>query len=111
MATSGTAIGLRVLAAGHRHGAVVEQLVRDVDAGGDGGADGERAGVEERAVADVLHEVLALEERRHADPLRALVAHRREAGDVADPLGLHQRHHRVAADAAADERALRAPAC
>ena len=75
----------------------------------DRGADRQRAGVEERAVAEVLDEVVALEERRHADPLRALVAHRREPGDVADPLGLHQRDHRVAADAAADERALGHP--
>ena len=98
-------LALRVLAAGHRHGAVVEQLEGDVDAGGDGGTHGERAGVEVRAVADVLDDVLAVDERRHPDPLRALVAHRREPGDVADPLGLHQGDHRVAADASADERA------
>ena len=98
-------LALRVLAAGHRHGAVVEQLERDVDAGGDGRAHGERAGVEVGAVAEVLDDVLAVDERRHADPLGALVAHRGEPGDVADPLGLHQGDHRVAPDASADERA------
>ena len=51
----------------------------------------------------------ALDERGHADPLGALVAHRRQPGDVADPLRLHQRDHRVATDAAADERALGHP--
>jgi hypothetical protein len=49
-------LALGVLAAGHRHRAVVEQLVGDVDAGGDRGAHGQRPGVEERAVAEVLHE-------------------------------------------------------
>ena len=102
-------LALRVLAARHRHGAVVEQFEGDVDAGGDGGTYGERAGVEVRAVAEVLDDVLAVDERRHPDPLSALVAHRREPGDVADPLGLHQGDHRVAADAAADERARRDP--
>ena len=68
---------------------------------------GERPGVEERAVAEVLDEVGAVEERRHPDPLRSLVAHRGEPGDVADPLGVHQGDHRVAADPAADERPLR----
>ena len=94
-----------VLAAGHRDRAVVQQLERDVDAGRHRGADRERTGVEERAVAEVLDEVLALEERRHADPLRTLVAHAREADEIADALGLHQADHRVAADAAAHERA------
>ena len=74
--------------------------------GGDRGADGERAGVEERAVAEVLDDVVALDEGRHADPLGALVAHRGEPDDVADPLGLHQGDHGVAADAGTDQRAL-----
>jgi hypothetical protein len=37
-------------------------------------------------------------------PLRALAAHLRQADDVADLLGVHQQHHRVAADTAADRR-------
>ena len=74
---------LDVLPARHGDGAVVEQLVGDVDAGGDRRADGQRAGVVERAVAEVLEDVLASGERRLADPLRALAAHLREAGDLA----------------------------
>ena len=62
--------------------------------------------MEERAVTEVLDEVIALDERRHADPLRALVAHRRDPGEIADAVGVHEHHHRVAADAAADQRAL-----
>ena len=69
---------------------------------------GQRAGVVEGAVAEVLDEVAVLGEGRHADPLRALAAHLRDAGDLALPLGVQQ-HHRVAADAAAHERARRAP--
>ena len=72
-------------------------------------ADGARIasepGVVERAVAEVLDEVLVLDERRHADPLRALAAHLRDAGDVALALAVEQ-DHRVAADAGADERAV-----
>src|SRR5690606_28280000 len=45
-----TALG--ALAAGHGDGVVVEELVRHRDAGGDGGADGEGAGVVEGAVAE-----------------------------------------------------------
>ena len=100
-------LALRILSSGHRHRAVVEQLVGDVDPGCDGGADSERPGVEERAVAQVLDDVRPIDERRHADPLGALVAHRREPGDIADPLGVHHGHHGVAADASTDERALR----
>ncbi len=98
-------LALRVLPAGHRDRAVVEQLERDVHAGSAGGAHGQRAGVEVGAVAEVLHDVVAIDERRHADPLRALVAHRGQPGDVADPFRFHQGDHGVAPDAAADERA------
>ncbi len=97
---------LGVLPAGHRHGAVVEQLERHVDAGGDGGAHGQRAGVEVRAVTEVLDDVLTVDERRHPDPLRTFVAHRREPGDVTHPCRVHQGDHRVASDPAADERTL-----
>ena len=61
--------------------------------------------MEERAVAEILHEVLALEERCHAEPLGTLVAHARETDEIADALGLHQPDHGVAPDAAADQRA------
>ena len=72
----------RVLAAGHGDGAVVEDLVGDVAAGRHRGADGQRAGVEVGAVAEVLDEVVGVDERLDADPLRALAAHLRVAGDV-----------------------------
>ncbi len=62
----------------------------------------------ERAVADVLQQVLAgPQERFHPDPLRALVAHLRQPGYFADRVRLHHQHQRVAADAAADHRAGR----
>ena len=96
-----------VLAAGHGDGAVVEDLVGDVAAGRHRGPDGQRAGVEVGAVAQVLDEVVGADERLDADPLGALPAHLGVAGDRADPLGVHHQHHAVAADAAAHERALR----
>src|SRR6185312_10601330 len=49
----------RALAAGHGHGRVVQQLVGHVRPGGHCGPDGQRARVVERAVPDVLHEVVA----------------------------------------------------
>ena len=65
-----------VLAAGHRDGGVVQQLVGDVHAGRDRGADRQRAGVVERAVAEVLDEV---RRRRRTAPCpihcSALAAH------------------------------------
>src|SRR3954453_18502998 len=67
-----------VLAAGHRDGVVLEDLVGDVRARGSGEADRQRRGVVERAVADVLDEVVGLRERLHADELRALAAHLRD---------------------------------
>ena len=98
-------LALDGLAAGHGDVLVVEQLVGDVHAGGHRRAHGQRAGVVEGAVAEVLDEVAVLGERRHADPLRALAAHLRDAGDLALALGVEQ-DHRVAADPAAHERAL-----
>ena len=68
----------RLLAARHRDRAVVENLVGDVDARRHAGGNRHRARVEVRAVADVLENVLPLDERRHADPRRALAAHVRE---------------------------------
>ena len=96
---------LGVLRAGHRDGGVVEHLVGDVHAGGDARLHGELAGVEERAVADVLEDVLDVGERRLPDPLRALAAHLGQPGDGAVRAAGH-RDHGVAADAAAGHRAL-----
>ena len=64
----------------------------------------QRRRMHERAVADVLHEVLLGDERRHAHPLRALAAHLADTGDVADLLRIHEQHHRVTADAGAHQR-------
>ena len=93
----------RVLAAGHGDGAVVQQLHGHVRAGGDQGTDGQGSGMEEGAVAEVLHQVPLGDEGPHANPLGALAAHLGRAGDVADAGRIHQKHHRVAADAAAHE--------
>src|SRR3954465_13597990 len=75
-------------------------------AGGPRGARGQRAGVVEGAVAEVLDQVAVVGERGLADPLRALAAHLRDASVLAVALGVEQ-HHRVAADAGAHESALR----
>ena len=97
----------RLLAAGHRHRRVAQQLEGDVHPGRDRRPDRQAAGVGEGAVADVLHEVLLRDERRQADPLRALAAHLRQPGDGADLRLGHQQDHRVAADPAADQRSRR----
>ena len=91
------------LAAGHGDGIVEEDLVGDVDARGDRGADGEQAGVVVGAVAEILENVLALRERRLADPVGAFAAHLRRAFGVALGDGLH---HPVAADAGIAARAF-----
>ena len=84
---------LRVLAAGHRHGAVVQQFVGDVHTGCDRRPDRQRTGMKERAVAEILDEMPAFDERCHTDPLGPFVAHTRETDELADPLGFHERHH------------------
>ena len=91
------------LAAGHRHGVVVEDLVGHVDAGGDGGPDRERAGVEVGAVADVLEDVAGLGEGRLADPVGALAPH----VGVGVGLPVHPLRHVVAADAGVGAAPLR----
>src|SRR5690606_5636346 len=78
-----------VLAAGHGHGVVVEDLVGDVHLGGDGRADGENAGVEVGAVADVLEHVRSFGKGRLTDPGRALAAHLGEGVGVAVHPGDH----------------------
>ena len=79
----------RILAAGHGHRAVEQQLVGDVDLGRHRRADRQLPGMEKRAVAQVLDEVVALQERAHADPLGALVAHAGDGRDVSHPLWIH----------------------
>ncbi len=63
--------------------------------------------VEVGTVAEILEEVVPLDEVGHADPLGSLVAHTREAGDVADAILVHEERHRVAADACTDEGPVR----
>ena len=92
----------RILAPRHGHRGVVENLVRDVDAGRDGVVDGEAARVEERAVADVLEEVRRLGKRGDAHPLRSLRAH---VGDP-DDAAVHAHGHAVTADTRGGHRAL-----
>ena len=91
------------LAAGHRDRVVVENLVGDVDAGGDRLPHRQRTGMEERAVAEVLEHVLGFGERRLPRPGDAFAAHVGEGVGVA----IHPRHHVVAADAAERARAFR----
>ena len=96
----------RILAAGHGHRAVVEDLVGDVGLGRISGADAQRTGVGEGAVAEVLGEVLDVDERLDADPLHALAAHLGVAHELAHPVGIHERDQAMAADARADQLAL-----
>ena len=91
------------LAAGHRHRIVVEDLVGDVDAGGDRLADRQRAAMEVGAVAEVLEDVRGLGERRLAGPGHAFAAHVGEGVGAA----VHPRHHVMATDAALRARAFR----
>ena len=88
------------LAAGHRDGVVEQDLVGDVDARRDRGADRQVAGMVVGAVAEILEHVRALGERRLADPVRALAAHLGEArGRAVHPLrpcsGSRCRHRRA----------------
>ncbi len=99
-------LALRVLTSGHRHRAVVEQLVGDVHPGGTGRLDRQLATVEVGAVAEVLDQVIALDEVGHADPLGALVAHAGDACDVADSVVVHEQRHGVATDPGPDQRSF-----
>ena len=90
------------LAAGHGDGVVEQDLVGDVDAGRDRGADRQVAGMVVGAVAEVLEHVRARGERRLADPVGALAAHLGEARGRA----VHPLRHVVAADAGIGARCL-----
>ena len=83
------------LPARHRDRVVVEDLVRDVDAGRDRRADRQDAAVVVRAVAEVREDVLLVGERRLADPWHAFAAHVR----VRRRAAVHPDRHDVAADA------------
>ncbi len=96
-----------VLAAGHGDVRVVEQLERDVDAGGDARPDGQAARVAERAVAEVLEQVAVADERRQPDPVRPLGPHRGGRDERLGAVAGLEVDHAVAADAAARDRADR----
>src|SRR5690606_2606483 len=66
---------VELLPARHGDGVVVENFESDVRTGRHGRSDGKAAGVQIRAVAEILKDVLALRERRLADPVGALAAH------------------------------------
>src|SRR5690606_6991296 len=91
-----------LLATGHGHGVVVEDLVGDVDAGGNALADRQDAAVEIGAVTDVGEHVLVGAEGLLAHPGHAFAAHLREA----DRAAVHPDGHEVAADAGHGARAL-----
>jgi hypothetical protein len=88
-------MALDLLAAGHGHGVVVQDLVGDVHAGRDRGADREQTGVGVGAVAQIGEDVLLVDERRLTDPGHALAAHLGEGLRAA----VHPDDHVVAADA------------
>ena len=92
------------LATGHGHRLVEEDLVGDVQPRRQGGADGQRAGVEVGAVAQVLKHVRGMAERRLADPGRPFAAH---LGVGAGRPVRHPGRHVVAADAAQGVAAFR----
>ena len=87
---------LRRLAAGHRDGIVIEDLVGDVDARRSRRSDRQQAAVRIGAVAQVLEDVRFAGERRLPDPVRALRAHMRDGLRVALR---HPGDHAVATDA------------
>ncbi len=91
------------LAAGHGDSVVEQDLVGDVDAGGDRGADRHVSRVIVGAVAEILKHVRAFAERRFPDPIGALAAHLR----ISERRAVHPLRHVVAADAGIGPHALR----
>ena len=91
------------LTAGHRYRVVEQNLVGHRHAGGDRGANGEVAGVVVGAVAEILENMIALGERRFADPVGALAAHL----GVAQRLAIHPLRHVMATDAGIGAAAFR----
>ena len=83
------------LAAGHCHRIVVEDLVGDVDVGGDRRPDGEAARVVVRSVAQVGEDVFFVGELRLPDPWHAFAAHVGEGRRRA----VHPDRHHVTTDA------------
>ena len=90
----------RGLAAGHSDVPVIQQFEGDVDLRRDAGLHGERPRMEVSAIAQILEDVFALAERRHADPGYAFATHLRGELIAAPGLG-HQDSHAMTAGAAA----------
>ena len=90
------------LAACHRNGVVVEDLVGNVDARGDRLADGEQAGVEIGAIAEIGEDVGFVGEGCFPDPGDTFAAH---LGEGFGPV--HPKRHDVAADAGERAAAFR----
>ena len=97
-------IAVDMLAAGHRHRVVVQDLVSDVHFSGHRGADGQDAGVEVGAVAQVGEDMAGGGERRLAQPGDAFAAH---LGEGLGAVGLDPVRHVVAADAGHRAAAVR----
>ena len=83
------------LAARHGDGIVEENLVGDVGVGGDRLPDRKRPGVIERAVTEILENMLAAVELRTCDPVDTFAAHLDQAVRVPS----HPARHEMAADA------------
>ncbi len=92
------------LAARHGDGVVVEDFVGDVDLGRLRGADGQIAGMEIRAVAQVLEHVRQFGECGLADPRRAFATHVR--GQLVH-FRVDRGGHHVATDAGQRQAAVR----
>ena len=98
-------VAIHGLAAGHCHGVVEQHLVGDVGAGRHGGANGQNAGVEVGAVAEVDEDVPFVGERRLTQPVDAFGAHVRHRVGVP----VHPLRHVVAADSSTGAAAGRHP--
>src|SRR5208282_2237288 len=85
-----------------RYGVVVQDLVGDVDAGGDRLAQREYSRVEVGTVTEILEDVRAARKPGLCGPVDSLAAHLNQSGGVA----LHPGRHEVAADACVRDRAL-----
>src|SRR5437764_9382117 len=96
---------LRILATRHGDRTVVEQAEGDVYPGCNTGPQGLAAGVEVRAIADVLDDVTRLGKWRCAHPGHAFTTHLRQIAGMPSGL-LDQTAHAVAADAATDDLAF-----
>ena len=92
------------LSSGHGDRAVGQNLVGDVDVGGDRRANRQQPRVKVGAVAQVLEDVRRFGERRLADPVGPLAAH---LGDRQGPAFGHPHRHAVTPDSAQGDALVR----